>query len=263
MKVSFLLFILSGFFFSSCKTSSKTSISKIVTTQRNIMPSDSMIQKQKKGIDLIGTGNTPSTWSLEIDFDKIVSFTSGDGNNVYVLPAFEKKEISSEIETYRIKTDLGPMIIEIFSSACSGTGIGEQFNKKIEVTIKAKRYTGCGKYLFDHRLNDSWILESVDNKIQSAADFAKGLPRMEFNLLTNKMNGSDGCNNINATIEVKGTRIKFSSFAGTRMACNNNPVEKIFSTLLSNKLVDYFMENNKLILYLGDDSKLYFKRKEL
>lgn len=263
MKSSFLLLIIPVFFFAACKTGSKTSINKIVTAQRNIMPSDSMIQKQKKGIDLIGTGNTPSTWSLEIDFDKIVSFTSGDGNNVYVLPAFEKKEPSSEIETYRIKTDLGPMIIEVYSSVCPGTGIGEQFNKKIEVTIKGKRYTGCGKYLFDHRLNDSWILESVNNKIQSAADFSKGLPRMELNLLTNKMNGSDGCNNINSTIEVKGNRIKFSLFASTRMACNNTDAEKIFSTMVSNKLVDYYMENNKLILYLEDDSKLYFKRRDL
>ncbi len=263
MRSSFLLFIIPVLFFAACKTGSKTSINKIVTAQRNIMPSDSMIQKQKKGIDLIGTGITPLTWSLEIDFDKMVSFSSADGNNLYLLPAFEKKEINAEMERYRIKTDLGPMIIEVFSSACQGTGIGEQFNKKIEVTINNKRYTGCGKYLFDHRLNDSWILESVNNIKQSAADFSKGLPRMEFNLLTNKMNGSDGCNNINSTIEVKGTRINFSPFAGTRMACNNNPVEKIFSTMLSNKLVDYFMENNKLILYLEDDSKLYFKRREL
>ena len=263
MKNSFLLFIFSVVFFSSCKTGSKTTIGNIITAQRNIMPADSMIQKLKKGIDLVGKGNNPATWSLEIDFDKMVSFSSGDGNNLYVLPAFDKKEISTGIETYRLKTDLGPMTIVVFTTACTGIEAGEQFNKKIEVTISNKRYTGCGKYLFDHRLNDSWILESVDNKIQSAADFSKGLPRMEFNLLSNKMNGSDGCNSINSTIEVKGNRIHFSPFAGTRMACNNSMAEKIFLTMLSNKLVDYYMENDKLILYLEDDSKLYFKRKEL
>lgn len=262
MKFSFVLFILTGIFITSCKTGSKTSVNKILTEQRNIMPSDSMILKQKKGTDFIGTGNIPSKWSLEIDFDKMISFSSSDGSNVYVLPAFEKNEVSSEIEKYQIKTDLGQMNIEVFSAACTVTGSAEQFNKKVEVTLNNKRYTGCGKYLFDHRLNDSWILESVNNKIQSASDFTKGLPRMEFSLLSNKMNGSDGCNNINATIEVKGNRIKFSPLAGTRMACNNNVVEKIISTMISNKMVDYFMENDKLILYLEDDSKLYFKRKQ-
>ena len=263
MKFSLILFILSGFFFTACKTGSKTTVGNIITAQRNIMQPDSLIQKLKKGTDLVGKGNSPAIWSLEIDFDKIISFSSGDGNNVYVLPAFEKKEINSEIEMYRMKTDLGAMTIEIFTTTCTGMEAGEQFNKKVEVTINNKRYTGCGKYLFDHRLNDSWVLESVNYKIQTAADFSKGLPRIEFNLLSNKMNGSDGCNNINSTIEVKGNRIKFSPFADTRMACNNNVVEKIFSTMLSNKLVDYYMENDKLILYLEDDSKLYFKRRDL
>ena len=44
---------------------------------------------------------------------------------------------------------------------------------------------------------------------------------------------------------------------------SNKKVEMIFAEMLSNKLVDYYLENGKLILYLEDDSKLFFKRKDL
>ena len=249
------------FSFYSCKTGSKTSVQKIVAAQRSIMPADSIIQKQKRGIDLIATGNYPVTWSLEIDFDEMVYFRSADGNTLNVLPSFSKKEITAETEMYSTETDAGQLTINIFNGACSGAG--EQFNKKVEVKLKNKLYTGCGKYLYDQQLNDIWVLETVNNVKQVPAAFSKGLPSLEFNLLTNKMVGSDGCNNISSAIEIKGNRINFSPFTSTRMACNNNKVEKIFSEMLSAKLVDYYMENNKLVLYLQDDSKIIFKRKEL
>lgn len=261
MKVFFSFFMLFGVLFSACKTGSRTTVKNIVATQRSIMPPDSIIQKQKRGIDLFAIGNDPAAWSLEIDFDKMVSFRSSDGTTLDVLANFHKKEIAKERETYLLQTDLGPVTIQVFTEACTGTG--EQFSKRVEVNIKDKRYTGCGKYLFDHRLNDSWVLESINNIPQSASNFAKGLPRMEFNLQTNKMTGSDGCNNISSNIEVKGNRIQFSPFISTKMACNNNKAEKIFAEMLSNTLVDYYLENGKLILYLGDDSKLIFKRKDL
>ncbi|MEP7163740.1 MAG: META domain-containing protein [Ferruginibacter sp.] len=259
MKIFFSILMLLGILFPACKTGSKASIKNIVTTQRNIMPADSIIQKQKKGIDLFAIGNDPAGWSLEVDFDKMVSFRSTDGTILDVLPAFDKKEISAERETYRLQTDMGIVTILVFNEPCS---VGsEQFSKKTEVSIKNKHYTGCGKYLFDHRLNDSWVLESINNIDQSPAGFVKGLPGMEFNLQANKMTGSDGCNSISCNIEVKGDRIKFSAFTSTRMACNNNKSEKIFAEMLSDKLVDYYLENGKLILYLQDDSKLVFKRR--
>jgi heat shock protein HslJ len=259
MKITFLTFIIPVFLFTACRTGSKTTVEKILTTQRNIMPPDSIIQKQKNGIDLYATGDFVAYWTLEIDFDNKISFRSADGTSLDVLPNFEKKEISSGSEKYIIQTNFGAMKIDIYNSSCSGKV--EQFGKKVDVTLKNKTYTGCGKYLFDHRINDIWELESINNETQKAADFQRGLPILEFNLQENNVNGSDGCNKISSTIEMKGNRIKFSPFSSTKMACNKNKAEKIFNELLSNKLVDYYLENNKLIMYLEDDSKLYFIRK--
>ncbi len=251
-----------SFLFSGCKTGSKTTIKEIIKTQRAMLPADSIIQKQKKGIDIIASGNDPVAWSLEIDFDKIIDFTAADGNTLHILPAFSRKEIIAEYELYEAKTDLGPVIIKLFTINCSGT-VANQSGRKLTVELQNKVYSGCGKYLYDHQLNDVWILETVNNVKQKANDFTKGIPYLEFNLQRNKMTGSDGCKNISSTIEVKGNRIKFSPFALSKTACNRNMVEKIFSEMLSDKLVDYYMENGKLFLYLLDDSKISFKRKDL
>jgi len=225
------------------------------------MPADSIIQKQKKGIDLIASGNNPVNWYLEIDFDKILNFRSADGNNLNILPSFSKKEINTTVETYSTQTDLGQLNIKIFNSSC--TGNETSLNKKTEVHINTTVYSGCANYLYNHQLNDIWVLETVNNVKQHARDFNKGIPYLEFNLQENKMTGTDGCKNISSAIEVKGNRIKFSAFALSKVTCSKNMVEKIFSEMLSDKQVDYFMENGKLILYLSDDSKLGFKRKDL
>lgn len=257
MQVVFLFLLL------GCKTGSKTSVQKIVTAQRAIMPADSIVQKQKKGIDLLASGNDPVAWSLEVDFDKLVSFKSADGNTLNILPAFSKKVITDEVESYSAKTDLGQLTIKLFNSTCSGSANTTQSNRKVEVDLTNKTYTGCGKYLYDNQLNDIWVLETVNNEKQMASDFAKGLPTLEFNLQTNQMNGSDGCKKISSGIEVKGNRIKFSPFVLSKLTCSNNKVEKIFAEMLSDKLVDYYMKDGKLFLYLLDDSKISFKRKDL
>ena len=259
MKGFIAVFILLLSLFASCKTGSKNSVEKIMIAQRNIMPSDSIIQKQKKGIDVFASGDIPSSWSLEIDFDKLVSFSSADGIKIKVLPNFSKKEITEKAEIYYLQTDPGPMTIELFTTPCSGKG--EAYNKTVNVTIGKITYTGCGKYLYDHQLNDIWVMESINNIPQPSSSFSKGSPTMQFNLESNKMTGSDGCNNISSDIEIKGDRIKFSTFSSTKMACNNNISEKVFSGMISNKLVNYYMANGKLVLYLEDDSKVAFKRK--
>ena len=247
---------------SACKSGSKATMQKIIDNQLILKPSDSIILKQKKGIDFIATGSVPVNWSIEIDFDKMVYFTSADGNSLQILPSFGNKIITAEVEKYTSSTDLGQIEIRIFNTACNSPGEAGEFIKKTEIYLQNKIYSGCGKYLYNHQLNDTWVLESVNNEKQLTADYKKGLPWIELDLLNKNMKGSDGCNKLNSVIELKGNRIKFSEITSTRMTCNNMKTAKIFSQLLSNKLVDYYLENDKLILYLEDDSKIIFKRKE-
>lgn len=256
--------IISSFilFFSACKSGSKATMQKIINNQLILKPADSIILKQKKGIDFTAIGNVPVNWSIEIDFDKMVYFNSADGNSLQILPSFGNKIITAEVEKYFTSTDLGQIEIRIFNTGCNTTVNGSGYLKKTEISLQNKIYSGCGKYLYNHQLNDIWVLESVNNEKQLASVYQKGLPWIELDLLNKNMKGSDGCNKLNSAIELKGNRIKFSEIISTKMTCNNMKTAKIFSQLLSNKLVDYYLENDKLVLYLEDDSKIIFKRKE-
>ncbi len=262
-KLIFPLFTLFIMAVPGCSSSSKNTMKKIVNNQLLLKPADSIIQKQSKGIDFIASGNIPVNWALEIDFDKMVYFNAADGNYFQVLPSFGNKIQYTGYEKYVTATGRGPLEITIFNDACDAIVKPGENIRKTEIIFENKQYTGCGHYLFTNRLNDIWELEAINNEMQYANNYKKGLPWIDLDLVSGKMNGSDGCSKVSANIEVKGNRIRFSGFSFTKNDCNNARVEKIFSQYLSDKLVDYYLEKDKLVFYLEDDSKMTFKRKAL
>ncbi len=262
MKILFALLIIYACILNACQTTSQANAKRTAQIQRSITPVDSLIQKQNTGVDFLAEGNEPASWTLEMDFDKTFDFRSSDGT-ILNLPAVKPQRLPDmAAESYFINIQAGQMKVVIYDKTCS---LGQKIvnpSKIVEVTISNKRYTGCGKYLYDHRINNTWVLEYINNVKLSTADYTNEIPRLELDLSKNRMYGHNGCNNINSAIDVQGSRIKFSIFAGTKMACMNNKVEKIFSEMLGDHLVDYYLKDGKLILYLIDDSKLVFKKKE-
>ena len=111
----------------------------------------------------------------------------------------------------------------------------------------------------DDNLNNKWLLEKVGNTLINAGEYNK-IPLLEFKVAAGKVSGNDGCNNIGGNMEVQGKRIKFSALFGTRMACNKKSIEKIISAQISEKTVDYYFKDNRLYLYLPDDSILVFRK---
>lgn len=238
-------------------TSAKKYSSENISSQQSIRLPDSLIHLQKQGIDFIATGNDPMEWKLNMDFDKSIDFTSPEEN--LSVPAVKGERLSnSSIVSYKSVSASGQLNLFLYEQPCANTG--GMNNKRVEITVNNKRYVGCGKYLYDNRINEHWILERINNSLQEPAAYSKGLPYIKLDIKANKFSGSDGCNSINGAIEIKGSRIDFSSIVSTKMGCENNRVEKIFSELISNRLVDYYIKNEKLVLYLIDDSTLTFTR---
>ena len=192
-----------------------------------------------------------------MDFDKGITFNSNGNDLSFAIVKREQPGVG--VSLYSSSSTTGKINIAIFDIPCDPKN-KDIPGKKVEVTLNNTRYTGCGKYLYDARIYDHWILERIKNKLQEPSSYSRGLPFLELGT-QGKMTGSDGCNRINGSFELRGSRIAFSPFISTKMACNNNPAEKIFSDLISNQLVDYFIKNDKLVLYLGDDSQLTFSRK--
>ncbi|MEP6711234.1 MAG: META domain-containing protein [Ferruginibacter sp.] len=217
---------------------------------------DSLSKKQTAGVDFFASGNSPANWTLDMDFDKVFNFKAVDGT-VISTQAIAPSAATDAATTYTCKTVTGILTIVVYNAGCSGQ---EKINKKTELFLNDKHYTGCGENLYNFNLNDNWVLENAGNTVLSAADFSKGLPRLAFDLAQKKITGTDGCNNIVTSIDVQGSRIKFGEIAATKINCKNNSVQKIFGEKLSNKTASYFFREGKLYLYLIDDSLLIFRK---
>ena len=241
----------------SCSPSHKTAEDRAREQEQVRLP-DSLNNLQQWGVDFIATGNNPASWKLSVDFDKGIDFT-GANNYSLSVQVVKKDSASTGSTAYKGISSAGKIQVIIYDVPCEfQSGIK---GKKVDVTVNNTRYTGCGKYLYNSKINDHWVLEKINNKQQEASVFPRGLPHLVLDIKNGKLSGSDGCNRLTGSFEVRGSRISLGPFANTKMACAGNPAEKIFSRWLSNNLVDYLIKNDKLVLYLGDDSSLTFARK--
>ncbi len=222
--------------------------------------SESMLQKQLNGVDFFAKGNVPATWTLEMDFGNIIRFKSVDGadqNSSAVAPV---EDPLSKTVSYTTNVTGGQMRIIVSDDGCTGGQSGEKFNKTVVVTVNSKRYEGCGQYLFDPALEGKWILETINSRAMTTADFSSGLPELIFGLAGNRVTGHDGCNTVSSMMEVLGTKIKFKPFISTKMACPNSKAANNFLPLLSNQTIDYYFKDGRLFFYLPDDGMLVFTR---
>jgi len=247
------------FFIISCSGTKQSAETKKEMNNQAVL-AESLQQKQKEGIDLFAKGAIPASWTLEIDFDRIIRFRSLDGTDYKSSPVSAVENAISNSSIYTTRANKGNMVITVYREACTDALSAEKFNKKITVDVDGKRYEGCGQYLANSSLNGKWTLEKVSGRAVTAAEFAKGLPELEFDIEGGKLSGHDGCNRINGSMEVQGNRIKFAGLASTKMACPGNKKENEFTQKLSNQVAGYFFSNGQLILYLIDDSTISFNR---
>jgi heat shock protein HslJ/uncharacterized membrane protein len=258
MKIFFAFFILLAAV-TRCKTGREA-----IAKQQKQLPvpvlSESLQQKQLNGVDFFARGNTAASWTLEMDFGNLIRFKSLDGT-VINSSSVQPQDLPLEKATlYSSKATQGDINIFIYNEACTDVVSGEKYNKKTVVAVNGKRYEGCGQYLFDAALNGKWILQKINNRLLTPADFAKGLPMIDLNLQQEKLSGHDGCNNLFGGFEVWGSKIKFKPIASTKMACPGNKNENEFTHLLSGQTIDYYFKEGQLYFYLRDDSILIFSK---
>ncbi len=212
------------------------------------------------GVDFVATGNTPVNWKLIMDLDQNFEFISDDGNHFIATPVNPSNMKDVAGKSYTTNVTNGRMTINIYDQTCNQQGFGKGMGKNVSVAVASQRYWGCGDFLSDNRLNNVWELDSIGNERQDAADYAKGLPYIQLDLNRKKLSGHDGCNNIAASFEVEGTRIRFAPFISTKMACKGKTAERIFGEYLGGSTVSYFLTGESLVLVLMNDSKLVFRK---
>lgn len=221
-------------------------------------------EKFLSGVDFIARGNEPN-WNLEIDFEKSMSFATMDDIKIKT-PAVEGiKAQDSDVKLYRAKTDSGELLITMIKENCQDNMSSENFSYKVRVEAKNsmdanyKTFDGCGKFLYDMRLYDIYVLEEMTGFNLKKEKLTKGMPQFEFNLTEMRFGGHAGCNSISGPIEVVSNKIIFGNLMATLMACPNMKVEKAVIGALNQKTVTYSIDKMKLTLVSGK-TKMVLKK---
>ena len=208
------------------------------------------------GVEFFARGNEPN-WTLEIDFEKAISFATMDDIKI-ITPAVDGiKAQDSDVTLYSAKTDSGELVITVIKDNCQDNMSGEKFSYKVRVEAKNsgdvnfKTFEGCGKFLYDMRLYDIYVMEEMTGFNLKKEKLQKGSPTFEFNLTEMRFGGHAGCNSLSGNIEVVGNKITFGNLMGTLMACPNMKLEKAVIGALNEKTLTYSIDKMKLTLVSG------------
>lgn len=263
---SILLIPISLLFLFSCAVSENTGSNQkqISYTEVEIVDPSFYQEKFLRGIKFFARGNEPF-WTIDIySQDKIIF---SELNEAEIKATNVKESIGKNLyETiFTAETENGELIVSIVRDSCQDNMSGERFEYNVSVIIKnsstvEKVFNGCGRYLFDYRLNDIWVMEEMTDVVLNKESLMKGLPMFEFNLREKRISGHAGCNQFFGGIELKGNLISFGNLAATKMACPDMTVEqKVFQTLSQNNFT-YKIEKLKLILESNSGLKMVFKK---
>jgi len=221
-------------------------------------------EKFLNGVDFIAIGSDPN-WTLDLDFEKSMSFAAMDDIKIST-PAVEGiKAQDSDVTLYRTKTESGELVVTVIKEDCEDNMSGEIFTYRVRVEAKNssdknyKTFEGCGKYLFDSRLYDIWVMEEMTGINFKKEKLQKGMPTFEFNLNELKFSGHAGCNTFSGGINVVSNKITFANLVGTLTSCPNMKVEKAVIEALNQKTVTFTIDKLKLTLVSGK-TKMVLKK---
>lgn len=221
-------------------------------------------QRFEQGIDFAATGNEPF-WRLDIDFDGTMHFSVLDGPEFSAPTPEGVKALDADVTRYAAETDQGSLVAQLIRQECidNMSGATSEYTVRVEVVSASNEspstFEGCGRYLADSRLNESWTLESINDNLLKPGDFTQGLPQLDFDLEAKRVAGHSGCNRISGAIEVKGHTIDFKPMISTKMACPGMEFEHAYLKHFTGE-VGYRVEAGKLHLLVSPDSTFTYTK---
>lgn len=243
-------------FFVGCST--KTNIEN-----KSITPEAPLLKSKTEGyFKAIGT---EPFWSLEIS-EEMIRFQGIEAENEFLVPHSEPiYAMDANVKLYRANTESGEMEVTIRKQSCSDGMSDQQHDYKVDINLKrnnlkdAINYSGCGNYIADYRLFDIWLLEELEGKKVTLANFAKEIPIIEINSSEKRFSGHGGCNRISGTIFQERELLRFTNIISTKMACGETNMENRFLNALQSS-TGYKIKNNRLHLTNPDGKKVIFKK---
>jgi heat shock protein HslJ len=109
-------------------------------------------------------------------------------------------------------------------------------------------------------LNNTWVLQRLQGEAIDSGQFARGLPRLVFDLSQKRVSGHTGCNRLSGTFTIEADRIAFRQLATTKMACAGVSVEQPFLTILNDSTLTFKLLPGELTLLQENIPVLVFKK---
>lgn len=223
-----------------------------------------LFRKLDKGIEFYAIGNEPS-WGLDMDFEDGFKFKTMEYE--FNCPAVEgHKAEDADVTIFRAKTEAGEIIISLFGTPCTDNMSGEKFSHRVEVDIKrgdAKEYTnyeGCGRYVFDQRIHDIWVLEKMNGKNIRGMNKGSELPNIEFNTTENRVLGNTGCNGFSGEARCYGRTLELGNIGSTKKYCQDAHYEGEFLKTMEPGRYGYRIDSGMLFLKKGKNEVLVFRK---
>ncbi|MEZ4809671.1 MAG: META domain-containing protein [Allomuricauda sp.] len=257
--------------FSNCIEKKKAEGTEVEKTESTTPVKDTVPVKSLEPIALAPDGSyfkatgTEPFWGLKLYDDRVQLSMMED---TLLTPASQPIRVrDSNISMYRIQTEATQMDIIIAYKECTNAMSGEKSPYTVTIAYKktgeeeTKAFEGCGAYITDYRLHDIWVLEEMNGKTVSKADFnGKDVPNMEININTNRVSGFSGCNRMTGSLFFEKDVLRFTNMATTRMACPNLNAETEFLKTLQS-VTSYKMRDSSLYLSNNDqENTLVFKK---
>lgn len=214
---------------------------------------DFLLKKLDAGIDFFAVGHEPE-WNLNFDMDRAMQFEAL-GRMELNHPAAEGVTDGDRVR-YTSETEMGMVEVILKEEKCTDTMSGDEYDYRVEVKVntdgsEATTYAGCGSFIKDTRLRDVWVLEELNGTAVKSDDLDGGLPRLEIFVEEGRVAGFDGCNEFNASAEIRGSTLSIGALQQTRKTCGNMEIPNILSGMLMGEFS--FEIHDALLIMMRDE----------
>lgn len=223
---------------------------RVVGTSKNLQP-------------FFEARGTEPFWYLEISQGGMLLKTPEDSLRLpYSVP---KRAMDAKVKRFSTSAGEFALQIAILQDTCANAMSGEKSPYQVSLEWKKGNgeeqvaMEGCGRYITDYRLNDIWVLETLNGEKVKEETFPNGLPGLEIDARENRFSGTGGCNRIGGTLFFEQDLLRFTQIRSTKMACpamdQENRVLQALEAVTTYEIVD-----NRLVLGNPSGELLVYKK---
>jgi len=207
-------------------------------------------QKWRNDIDFYAMGNEPF-WSLDINTENEIRFTNMEGDPLI----FTKSDVTwskSGIYAFTASDEATEFSFRAIQESCPDRMADKTFAFAVTIEVRLKgesnatRFSGCGNFVPDYRLNGKWQLDQLGDEKALETDFYHKIPIFTFDMEALRFGGSSGCNMISAKICMQADKLRFEQLISTLMACPQGNEDALKQAIEATR--SYIIKGNNLRL---------------